>query len=466
MERVKGREYGDLGVELLELKKEEDKVILKFNNQEIEITDKEFIEAIQKPPPDEDDEKQQTQKSKYLGLHLDENNKLKAHWFVGLLKLNGKINGNDEEVIFLIEPKINLSFSRMFLEVMKNPYAGAHFKRGEDWDIITGEIIRLEEDFSDFMIFVILYYMDTLYKLLHRGLQRGYKKHMENLRGRIRGRVLVGATAVENWPRGKKHYAYCEYNEWTEDILENRILKAAFLKGIGFLKRHNIELGEKIRYISLSFEMVSTTRIYPQDFRITNVQRIRRDYKEALKVAEIILRHLGYDPEVETQEKKINTVMPHWINMNELFERYVEVKIRNEEIFKDFKDYDVYPGYKDRNIKTEDEVGKLRPDFVLVKKDRSEYIIADAKYKDVYNTKWDKEDLAQLSLYGRIKVEEIEKWIKEKFHENVEIKNRDKEPKVYIIYPLTENDKGCEEEKAKSFRGIYKICVKVQTKNS
>ncbi|MEO0149337.1 MAG: hypothetical protein ABIL23_02785, partial [candidate division WOR-3 bacterium] len=155
-----------------------------------------------------------------------------------------------------------------------------------------------------------------------------------------------------------------------------------------------------------------------------------------------------------------------WINMNELFERYVEVKIRNGEIF---KDYDVYPGYKDRNIKT--EVGELRPDFVLVKKDRSEYIIADAKYKDGYNTGWDKEDfkedLAQLSLYGRIKGEEIEKWIKEKFHENVEIKNRDKEPKVYIIYPLTKNDKGCKKsEEAKSFRDIYKICVKVQTKNS
>ncbi|MEO0204110.1 MAG: hypothetical protein ABIL67_03750, partial [candidate division WOR-3 bacterium] len=94
------------------------------------------------------------------------------------------------------------------------------------------------------------------------------------------------------------------------------------------------------------------------------------------------------------------------------------------------------------------------------------YIIADAKYKDGYNTGWDKEDLAQLSLYGRIKGEEIEKWIKEKFHENVEIKNRDKEPKVYIIYPLTKNDKGCKEKEAESFRDIYKICVKVQTKNS
>ncbi len=348
----------------------------------------------------------------------------------------------------------------MFLEVMKNPYAREHFNRGEDWDINPSEFIQLDEDFSDFLIFIVLYYMDVLYKLLRRGLQRSYKKHRENLRGRIRGRVLVGATVVENWPRGKKHYAYCEYNEWTEDILENRILKAAFLKGIGFLRRQGID-DERIGYIGLYFERVSTTRIYPQDFRLTNVQRIRRDYKEALKIAKIILKQLGYDPEVEIKEKTINTVMPHWINMNELFERYVEVKIRNGEIF---KDYDVYPGYKDRNIET--EIGPLRPDFVLVKKDGSEYIIADAKYKKEYNEEdgWIKEDLAQLSLYGRIRWKKIKKWIGDNFGEKDKFKDKE-EPEVYIIYPLNNNSE-CRWGIAGSFRDIYKIGVRVPTKDS
>ena len=279
-------------------------------------------------------------------------------------------------------------------------------------------------------------------------------------------------------PRGRKHYAYCSYQTYSEDTLENRILKAAYLKARGYLNSINAingDLAEWISNIGVDMERVSTVRIYPTDFALTTVQRIRPDYRQALDLAKIILRTLGYDPTVEAAKDRIRYIYPYWIDMNELFERYVEVKLRKGEIGV-LKDYKVYPGYGygegipiEDNIKTDGkDVKKLRPDFILVKKEKDDLKIAigDAKYKEAYGNGWKKEDLQQVALYGRIKWGKIKDWIKEKYDvsEEINCENQDEkedcpgqEPEIYIFYP----DKSDNIVDAKSFRGIHKVGVKV-----
>ncbi len=397
---------------------------------------------------------------------------LKAHWFVGITRLPVE----EGEIIVQVKPKIeNLDLTEMFMNVLSHPVVSAHFRIGEAFHIdIDEEPIEMEEVPREYLLFLALQYMYVLNNLVKRGLQKGYRRKEENLWGRVRGRILVGRTVGENWSRGRKHYVYSSFMEYSADNLENRILKAAFLKARSYLFHNNVihnTLAAWIGRISLDMEQVATTRIYPSDFSLTNVQRIRRDYDDALKLAKIILRHLGYDPTVKTDiEKSLKKVHPYWIDMNELFERYVEVELRRNGI-KDLENWQVFPGYgRGEGIST--DVGELRPDFVLIKdrdKDR-EVIIGDAKYKEDYKEGWIKEDLQQIALYGRIKWKKIKDWIEENFGQSIDIEcnnqknNKDcpgLEPELYIFYPCTENSNKCGKHPAEKFRGIYKVGVKV-----
>ena len=430
--------------------------------------------------PDEEKESDWSKFARFLGLHVEFENLrpvLKAHWFVGITRLLVE-NG---EIIVQVKPKMdNLNSIGMLMEVLSHPQVSPHIKSGETYEILTNERpIELEEVPDDYLLFLLIHYLKILNDLLKRGLQKGYRRATENLRGRVRGRLLVGKTIRENWSRGKKHYTHCSYQIYTPDTLENRILKAAFLKARGYIhsqKLANGTLGRWIGRANAEMEMVSSVRIYPGDFSLTTVQRIRPDYRIALSLAKIILRTLGYDPTVETAKERIRHIYPYWIDMNELFERYVEVKLRRGEIGV-LKDYRVYPGYGyGEGIPIKDKsIGKLRPDFVLVKKEEDENIkiaIGDAKYKEDYKNGWVKEDLQQVALYGRIKWGKIKKWIEGKYGASKEIncENQNekedcpgREPEMYIFYPVEKSN----EQKlvsAESFRGIHKIGIQIPLK--
>ncbi len=417
-------------------------------------------------PGSEEERERQTKlkriKRKLLGLqrrfsYEKEKFVLKATFIVGVTR----IYLEEKEIILTVKPKIeNLNSSRMLVETLSHPQVAPHIKMGETYEILTdAEPIEIEEVPSDYLLFLMIHYLKILNDLVRRGLQRGYLTTTENLRGRIRGRLLVGQTVRRNWPRGRKHYAYCSYQTYSEDTLENRILKAAYLKARGYLNSINAingELAEWISNVGVDMERVSTVRIYPTDFALITVQRIRPDYRQALDLARIVLRTLGYDPTVEAAKDRIRYIYPYWIDMNELFERYVEVKLRRGEIGA-LKDYKVYPGYGyGGGIDT--DVGELRPDFILVKDGKDGKIaIGDAKYKEAYGNGWKKEDLQQVALYGRIKWGKISEWIRKKHGVDEKINGDRQEPEIYIFYP----DKSDNIVDAKSFRGIHKVGVKV-----
>ncbi len=420
-------------------------------------------------PPDNQNSDGYKEFARLLGLHPEQQDNaliLKAHWFVGITRLPVE----EGEIILQVKPKIqNLDSSQMLIDVLSHPEVSRHVEWGKMYEILTDQPpIEVEEAPADYILFLVIHYMKVLHDLTKRGLQKGYTKRTENLRGRVRGRILVGRTVRENWFRGRRHYVYSSFNEYSTDTLENRILKAAFLKARSYLGRLRTIRGEIASWvgrIGVDMEGVSTTRIYPTDFLLTTVQRIRPDYKKALGLARYILQTLGYDPTVETHP--IKAVHPYWIDMNELFERYVEVKLRKEEI-EYLKSWRVFPGYGWREgIKTDIKgVGELRPDFVLVKGNK--IAIGDAKYKEDYKNGWIKEDLEQIALYGRIKWGKIKGWIRKRFSENVSVNCDDgKEPELYVFYPCTGDcKKEPDEEKKFPFRGIYKVGVKVPVKSS
>lgn len=402
-----------------------------------------------------------TEDGTVLGLHIEVNDdgdlELKVSHFVGVVHI---AKTSEDELILRVSPKFDkLCPIKMLIETLSHPIVSKYIKFGKTYEIMTDkEPIRLSSTSSEYVLFLILHYFKVLYDLIKRGLQKGYVKAEENFRGRVKGKILVGRNVRENLPKAKFHHIFCSFNQYTEDTLENRILKAAFLKGKDYIRRlSNNLIDENVKHrigvISLSFERVSTVRIYPTDFRLITIQKIRQDYKLAIELAKKILKILGYDPN-SSLEKDLKEIYPYWIDMNELFERYCEVKLREGEI-EELKGYKVFPGYEDKNIST--EAGGLRPDFILVK--GNEYVIVDAKYKPIYDgeeNEGDKKgDLQQLSLYGRIKAEILENHIRNNFGEEVKLKER--EAKLYILYPT--NKSNTKPKELNPFINIYKIGV-------
>ncbi|NPB03123.1 MAG: hypothetical protein GXO39_01745 [Thermotogae bacterium] len=469
---------GDQGTPLFHIAGDGHSIKLKYGESGEEFPLKEGFTF--KKPPDDRNSDDYKESARLLGLHPEQQDNaliLKAHWFVGITRIPVK----EGELILQVKPKIeNLDSSRMLIDVLSHPEVSRHVEWGKMYEILTDQPpVEVEDVPADYLLFLLIHYMKVLYDLTRRGLRKGYRRKEENLRGRVRGRILVGRTIRENWFKGRRHYVYSSFNEYSTDTLENRILKAAFLKARSYLLgRFRTITGEIASWtgrIGVDMEGVSTTRIYPTDFLLTTVQRIRPDYKKALGLARYILQALGYDPTVETYTTEMK-VHPYWIDMNELFERYVEVKLRKEEI-KDLKGWRVFPGYGwKEGIKTDIKgVGELRPDFVLV--NGNEIAIGDAKYKEDYKEGWIREDLQQIALYGRIKWEKIRDWIGKRFGQSIDIEYNDqkndkdcpgREPKLYIFYPCPKNSNECSGNsvEAGAFRCIYKIGVKVPVRQS
>jgi len=227
-----------------------------------------------------------------LGLHKDENReKLKVSHFVGVVCIAN-------EIVLRVKPKFgDICPIKMLIETLSHPIVSKYIKFGKTYEIMTDkEPIRLSSTSSEYVLFLILHYFKVLYDLIKRGLQKGYVKAEENLRGRVKGKILVGRNARENFPKAKFHHIFCSFNQYTEDTVENRILKAAFLKGKDYISRLSNNLidgnvGHWIGVISSSFEKVSTVRIYPTDFRLITIERIRQDYKLAIELAKKSLKY-------------------------------------------------------------------------------------------------------------------------------------------------------------------------------
>ena len=117
-----------------------------------------------------------------------------------------------------------------------------------------------------------------------------------------------------------------------------------------------------------------------------------KEYKEALKLAQMIFKRFGFN----LNSKDTNTIKipPFYINMPELFERYVEVKLRS--LYKN----DLVAGYGKKNGNS--YIFGLRPDFIV----KNRKLIIDAKYKYWFENEISdnnfKKDFQQLSLYGRV----------------------------------------------------------------
>ena len=384
-----------------------------------------------------------------LGLHLDWNEVAKKfqprfNYYVGFgwLEIN--------KSVIEVKPKTdNIDYLKIFLDCLANPKVSSHLK--DSYKIFFDEpLIEIESSSFEITPLLIIHFLSVLKRISQKGLKKGYISTTENLSGKIKGKIKVQQTIRKNLSANRADKNICQYQIHTQNCLENQILKTALNQVSRYIYRFHKtddDFLKLLKYNQVSFETVSEIGVNLQDFKRIKHSSFYTEYKEALSLAEMIFKRLGFSPNQNNERLKSKTP-PFYINMPELFERYVETKLRK-------KHHDLLAGYGNEGYSETRSTWKLRPDFLLP----SLNLIIDAKYKFWYDEeKGDKlkPDYQQLSLYART-TDILNKMV-----------SKDSIPRLIFIYPIDEQNKEINlynlGDPETGFENIYKIGIQLPIK--
>lgn len=319
-------------------------------------------------------------KSVYLGLTSDlRQQTVKASYYIGLSWLK------EGECSVSVLPKINVDYLKMFMDCFYSDDNDVQDKLMQIYSIdFDKPCIHLENTPFEFTPFIIIHFLQLMKKLIKKGLKKGYILKEENLKGKVKGKILFAHQYKKNLSTGRFENNYCRYQEYSEDCIENRILKKTLLFVAHFLNNYELSDSYELQRIVQSmlpiFQSVSDISD-TQEIRKFQVNPFYREYARALKVAKLILRRFSYDIQ-SAQGDADKTLPPFWIDMPLLYELYILNMLRNRFGSK------IY--YHIATRKDEIDFGK-----------RDEHLIMDAKYVPDWDTEVNTEHIGQLARYAR-----------------------------------------------------------------
>jgi len=375
--------------------------------------------------------------------HFQDTNKKqqpRAGYFIGcrwfekekntFLRVSPKIKQIDNK-IFVAD------YMKMFSECLKDPVVSATIMKNPDklYKIFFDEpSIEIPDVKNEITPFLILHFLQLVKNITKKGLKKGYIKVTENLTSKIKGKILVNQTIKQNHFRNRLEKTVCNYQIFTINCIENQIIKTALMqcsKHLNGIQNNNIS--KMLRQNITAFELVDSKEVFDSDFSKIKHSPFYKEYKEALKLSQMIFKRFGFSLNSTSSSTTVNKIPPYYINMPELFERYVEVKLREQ-----------YPDLIDGNKEAVAMWG-MKPDFLLP----SKKMIIDAKYKYWFeggksgqnkeNSEY-KADYMQLSLYGRD--------LKVRSTLGLESDDIDSEIDLLFIYPIFDNINSLDLDKA------------------
>lgn len=288
----------------------------------------------------------------------------------------------------MVKPKIaNIDFQTMFMTCFENSEVSRDldrlfFIRTED------EPIEIPAGAFEIEPLIIVFFMNLVQRIVSKGLKHNYILRQKRLNSQLKGKLLMSRYLKHGLAHQRPDQTECQYQEFHADCLENRIIKAALLLCRDMLVRHETALGHHLlplqqmyRNAIAAFANVST-QVTLQDLHRVHVNPVFKDYKQAMPLAKMIIRHRGHlvgsSPRNGTQ-----LVPPFIINMPILFERYVYCLLAQR--------------YGTRLIGYQESCGDSSIDFT--KKD--EHLIINTKYATSWAHHTDHDNARQLSGYAR-----------------------------------------------------------------
>lgn len=300
---------------------------------------------------------------------------------------------------------------------------------------------------------ILAHFLSVIQELLQRGLKRGYVPREENLK-KVKGRLAISLNERCNIQRKRLDKFYCRYQEYSEDIPENRILKKAlrFAQQVLYtLESAGLRpLQEAISRCLSSFARVGD-EIEVWELKQFKTQKLYQEYPVAIQLAQTILRLYDYSLTKVTAREELCPVF--WLDMPLLYEHYVLGLLRE--------------AYGDR-IEYQKEGATGCPDFVCYQPP----LVMDTKYKPhLAGGKLDTDIVRQLAGYARDR---------RLFSEapTVPIPCPTAPIPCLVIYPTTEEaepnpfaahpleDFLCPEREDKDIWGFYRLAVPLPTLSS
>ena len=220
-----------------------------------------------------------------------------------------------------------------------------------------------------------------------RGLLHGYITEEEALRT-VRGRIRFEEQIRRRF--GVALPVEVRYDEFTDDILENRLVKAAVGR-LGGLRLRSANARQGLGWIAGTLGNVSHMEFPANDVPEVPFHRLNEHYKEVVALSRLILRHGAF--ESGRGEVRASGFL---MDMNVVFQEFVTVvlqetlRLSKREFMSDRRAPSLFLD-KDRQV-------RLRPDLTWWK-GRKCLFVGDAKYKKLINESAPNADLYQLLAY-------------------------------------------------------------------
>lgn len=195
-------------------------------------------------------------------------------------------------------------------------------------------LIKLSQDTKqDGELLYALSFVTSCYGLCKKGLKKTMFHQEENYSSKVRGKIEIKKNIRMNTCKGRNDRFYCKYIDFTEDNIENRILKATLIKCKEIIGRRfsaTSEVSKRVAYCMNSFRRVKTVRIKTSDFNGVNASGLYMYYKPLLQQARCIYgqKYYAYKTEEGQSIAKSVFTIPYMINMEALFEFYTRIVLK------------------------------------------------------------------------------------------------------------------------------------------
>lgn len=147
-----------------------------------------------------------------------------------------------------------------------------------------------------------------------RGLLHGYRS-IEDALQTVRGRIRFGEIVQRR--RGVLLPVDVRYDEFTADIPENQLLRAALLR-LGRARLRSPKVARGLREVAAAFSEVSNLQIRPREVALPLITRLNKHYEPALRLAALILRGGSFELGDGSA-----TGSAFLLDMNDVFEAFV-----------------------------------------------------------------------------------------------------------------------------------------------
>jgi 5-methylcytosine-specific restriction enzyme subunit McrC len=230
-------------------------------------------------------------------------------------------------------------------------------------------------------------FVAQLRRALQRGVLQGYRVEEDALQ-MVRGRVRFDEQLRRR--HGVFPPAEVRFDEFTEDIEENRLLRAAIAR-LGRIHIRSQVVRRSLRAFDLTLANVRLVEYDPRRLPEIGWTRLNERYRPAVQLAKLILRSTSFD----LRHGRI-AASAFLVDMNQVFEDFVVLALRDELHLSAHS----FPQGNAAHALRLDVAGKvtLKPDISWWDGSRCAFV-GDVKYKRVNGDRVHHPDLYQLLAY-------------------------------------------------------------------